>query len=210
VAARVDPPYRLQTERLVIRCWEPRDAPLLKDAVDASLEHLRPWMPWAEAEPQPLGAKVALLREFRGHFDLGQEFVYGLFDADEAEVVGGSGLHTRVGPEAFEIGYWVRADREGRGLVTEAVAALTRVAFEVARAERVEIRVDPANERSLGVPRRLGFVEEATLRRRLPGPAGDPARRDVVVFSLLAGELADSPAGGIAVQAFDAQGERLL
>jgi len=45
-------PYRIETERLVIRCYEPRDAPLLKEAIDSSLEHLQPWMPWALDEPQ--------------------------------------------------------------------------------------------------------------------------------------------------------------
>ena len=98
------PPYRIETERLVVRCWEPRDAPLLKDAVDSSLEHLRPWMPWAHDDPQPLEAKVELLRVFRGRFDLGQDFVYGVFSADESEAIGGSGLHTRRGEGVFEIG----------------------------------------------------------------------------------------------------------
>ena len=46
-------------------------------------------------------------------------------------MLGGMGLHTRVGPRAREIGYWIRKDAEGRGYVTEAVAALTRVGFEV-------------------------------------------------------------------------------
>ena len=46
------PPYRIVTERLVLRTWEPRDAPLLKEAVDSSIDHLLPWMPWAAHEPQ--------------------------------------------------------------------------------------------------------------------------------------------------------------
>src|SRR5439155_22043403 len=67
------PPYRIETERLVIRCWEPQDAPLLKEAIDSSLDHLRPWMPWAREEPQSLAQKVELLRHFRGRFDLRSE-----------------------------------------------------------------------------------------------------------------------------------------
>jgi len=74
-----DPPYRIVSERLVIRCWEPLDAPLLKEAIDSSLEHLQPWMPWARAEPQELSEKVDLLRRFRGQFDLGTDFVMGIF-----------------------------------------------------------------------------------------------------------------------------------
>src|SRR5438105_3728605 len=115
------PVYRIETQRLVVRCWEPRDAPLLKAAVDSSLDHLRPWLPWAADEPQPLEAKVALLRRFRGMFDTGEDFVYGIFDRDERRVIGGSGLHTRPEPSAREIGYWVAADMAGQGMCTEAV-----------------------------------------------------------------------------------------
>ena len=197
------PPYRLETERLVIRCWEPRDAPLLKDALDSSLDHLRPWMPWAADEPQTLDEKVDLLRRFRGSFDLGDDFVYGIFSLDEREVVGGTGLHTRVGDGALEIGYWIRASQVGRGYAGEAAAALTRAAVRVCRVDRVEIRIDPANEKSLAVPRRLGFTEEATLRRRLPSTSGG-APQDVVVFTLFADDLEASPCAGRPLAGYDA------
>jgi len=109
-------PYRIEiVDGPVLRCWEPRDAALLKDAVDSSLDHLREWMPWAHDDPQSLDEKVELLRVFRGNFDLGKDFVYGIFSPDESEALGGAGLHTRVGDGAFEIGYWVRASRVGRG-----------------------------------------------------------------------------------------------
>ena len=194
----------------MLRCWQPADAPLLKEALDTSLDHLRPWMPWAAAEPQPLAQKVELLRLFRGQFDLGQDFVYGIFDADESEVVGGTGLHTRVGESALEIGYWIRSSRVGAGLATETAASLTRVAFEVCDVDRVEIRVDPENERSLAVPRKLGFVEEATLHRRLPPKHGESRLRDVVVFVLFRDELAGSAAASIELEAEDAVGSLLL
>jgi RimJ/RimL family protein N-acetyltransferase len=203
----MDPPYRVTTERLVLRCWDPRDAPLLKEAVDSSLDHLRPWMPWAADEPQPLEAKVELLRRFRGQFDLGQDFVYGVFSPDESEVVGGSGLHTRAGDGALEIGYWIRASRAGHGLATEATAALTRVAFDVCGVDRVQIRVDPTNAPSLAIPRKLGFVEEARLRRRLPSR---DAARDAIVFAFFRDGFVDSPPAAAAVEAFGALGERVL
>jgi RimJ/RimL family protein N-acetyltransferase len=193
----------------VIRCWEPGDAAPLKEAIDASLDHLRPWMPWAADEPQPLDEKVALLRRFRGNFDLGEDFVYGLFAADESSVFGGSGLHRRVGPDAFEIGYWIRAGESGRGLATEAAGALTRVGLELCGADRVEIRVEPANEPSRAVPRKLGFREEATLRRRLDPGRADVARRDVIVFSMFRDELPGTPAAAVSVEAFDAAGTRV-
>ena len=95
----------------------------------------------------------------------------------------------------LEIGYWIRASqvrarpraRDGRG-------ALTIVAFRVCGIDRIEIRIDPANEASQRVPRALGFAEEATLRRRLPSSPGQAAR-DAVVFTLFADELDGSPVG---------------
>jgi RimJ/RimL family protein N-acetyltransferase len=200
-------PYRVETERLVLRCWEPRDAPLLKEAVDASLEHLRDWMPWAEQEPQTLEEKVDLLRSFRSEFDAGRNFVYGIFSADESEVLGGSGLMPRIGPGGLEIGYWVRTSAIRRGIATEASAVQTRVGFEVCEADRIEIRIEPRNEASLGIPRKLGFVEETTLRRRLPGRKGEPLR-DVTIFTMFREDFDPTIAADIC--AFDARGERVL
>ena len=203
---RADPPYRIASERLLLRCWEPEDAPLLKEAVDESLDELLPWMPWAAEEPQPLSAKIGLLRGFRGRFDLGQEFVYGIFAPDESAVLGGTGLHTRRGEDAFEIGYWIRTSHAGRGLATESSAVLTRVAFELCGVDRVDIRVDPANTASARIPRKLGFREEATLRRRL----GYPEPRDVIVFSLFADELTGTPSAEARFEAWDAAGARVM
>ena len=200
-------PYRIETERLVIRCYEPRDAPLIKESIDSSLEHLRPWMPWAEDEPQTLEEKIELARQFRANFDAGENFTYGIFDPDETELLGGTGLHGRIGLGGLEIGYWIRESATRRGLVTESTAAVTRVGFEMCGADRIEIRIDPANEASFGVPRKLGFVEEATLRRRLPGRAGGPLR-DVTIFTMFREDF--DPALAPRIRAFDARGERVL
>ena len=200
------PPYRIETDRLVIRCYEPEDAALLKEAVDSSLEHLRPWMPWARYEPQDLDQKVELLRMFRGQFDRDENYTYGIFAFDESRLLGGSGLHPRSGPESIEIGYWIRADATRQGIATEVTAVLTRAAIEQSGYERVDIQVDPENELSLRIPRRLGFTEEGRLRRRLDPKEDGGARRDSVLFSLLADELPGSRCVSFAYRGYDAIG----
>jgi RimJ/RimL family protein N-acetyltransferase len=202
------PAYRIETERLVVRCWEPADAAQLKEAVDSSLEHLRAWLPWAHDDPQPLHEKVELLRRFRGQFDLGDDFIYGIFARDGGGVLGGTGLHVRRGAHAREIGYWIRADAEGRGYVTEAVAALTRVGFELEGLERIEIHCEPGNARSAAVPQRLGYVHEATLRGRIRD--ADDRPRDVMVFALFDDMYPSSPAAAADIAAYDVVGVRLL
>jgi RimJ/RimL family protein N-acetyltransferase len=202
------PAYRVHTHRLVLRCWDPSDAPLLKAAIDASLDHLRPWMPWAKDEPQDLDAKIGLLRRFRGDFDLGHDFVYGIFNRDESQVVGGTGLHPRVGEGGLEIGYWIHVEYINRGLATETAAALTKVAFKINHVNRVEIHCDPNNVRSAAVPKKLGFVQEAILRQRVPMADGKP--RDDMIWTLMADEYPASIAAKAQVEVFDVLGRRLL
>ena len=59
---------------------------------------------------------------------------------------------------------------------------LTRVGFEFCDLDRVDIKVDPENLPSLGVPRKLGFTEEVVLRGVLPPKTGgwSESRRDPV------------------------------
>jgi RimJ/RimL family protein N-acetyltransferase len=194
----------------VLRCWEPTDATRLKDALDASVEHLRPWMPWAHDEPSPLASVAERLRLFRGRFDLDQEYVYGVFAVDDREVLGGAGLHPRSGPGSLEIGYWIRPERVRQGLATEASAALTQAAFRTCRVDRVEIHVDPANVASLGVPTKLGFRREATLRRRLQSVPPSTEPRDEVVFTMFEWDYALTPAAAFHVRGFDAAGALVL
>lgn len=196
------PAYRIQTARLVLRCWELSDAPRLKEAVDASITHLTPWMPWVKDEPQPLHTKVKLLREFRGKFDLDQDYFYAVFDAAETRLLGGAGLHTRRGQECREIGYWIRPEDTRQGYATELTAALVRVAFEISDVRWVEIRVDPKNEPSLRIPRKLGFSNEGTLRARMRDATDQPI--DTVLWSMLPHEYPQSPAARVPVEAFDA------
>ncbi len=95
-----------------------------------------------------------------------------------------------------------------QGLATEATAALTKVAFVVDHVARVEIHCDPANVRSLAVPRKLGFCHEATLRHRAHTPEGRP--RDTMIWTLLTHEYPTSPAAAAELEAFDVVGRTLL
>jgi RimJ/RimL family protein N-acetyltransferase len=205
----VTPPYRIETERLVIRCYDPEDAPLLKEAVDSSIDHLRPWMPWARNEPQTLDEKVELLRAFRSQFDADENYPYGVFTPDESRQLGGAGLHPRGGEGSLEIGYFIRADAIGQGLATEVTAVLTRAGIEKSGLERVDVQVDPENERSIRIPRKLGFTEEALLRRRLEPKAPGGPRRDSLLFTMLAQELPASPCTAYEYAAYDVLGREL-
>jgi RimJ/RimL family protein N-acetyltransferase len=203
------PAYRIRTPRLVLRCWNPADAHLLKEAVESSIDHLRPFMPWAHYEPTTLQQKIDLLRKFRAEFDLGQEYVYGVWNLEETRVLGGCGLHKRGAANVLEIGYWIRHDETRQGYATELSQALVKVAFEVHQVKRVEIRCDPHNVPSAAVPRRLGFTLEGTLRRVIPDHTQQNLT-DSMVWGMLAAEYPSSLSASIELQAFDAINRPLL
>lgn len=202
----VEPVYRIRTKRLILRCWQPQDAPLLKEALEQSYEHLLPWMPWAERIPtDTLQDYVERIRRWRGQFDLGQDFVYAALNAEEDRVLGGCGLHTRLGEGAREIGYWIHKDFINQGLATEISAALVKAAFEILKVNRVEIHCDPQNVRSAAVPKKLGFQLEATLRGRMRNKEG---WRDTMIWTLFAEEYRSLPVRWAETEAFDALGRR--
>jgi RimJ/RimL family protein N-acetyltransferase len=196
--------YRIETKRLVVRCYNPSDAPMLAESVRESVEHLRPWMPWVHSEPEPLQDKVERLKRFRGLFDLGQDFVYGIFNPEETKLLGGTGLHTRLGDNELEIGYWIHKAHVNQGLVTESTAALIKVAFEIIHVHRIEIHCDPRNTASAAIPRKLGFTHEGTFRAKTRFL---DAWSDAMVWGLLEREYPESPAAPAEIKVFDADGQ---
>jgi RimJ/RimL family protein N-acetyltransferase len=180
------PPRRIETDRLVLRALEPDLAPLVKAAIDASLPELKAWLPWAAGEPTPIEEKVAYAEGAAAAFDAGEDFTYAILDPTETEALGSSGLHARCGEGCLEIGYWIRTDRTGEGLATEAAGALTRVALGLAGVERVVIECDPDNVPSRRIPERLGYTLIEHRVGDIVGPEGEP--RDTLRF-----ELASAP-----------------
>ncbi len=202
------PAYRIESERLVIRCYNPKDALLLQKSIQESVAHLRPWLPWVKTEPEELQVKIERLRVFRADFDLNKQYIYGVFDPKETELIGGTGLHPRVGSNAFEIGYWVNVNHVNEGYATEFSAALTKVAFEIEHVNRVEIHCDPKNTKSEAIPKKLGYVYEATLRNRCENIEGEPI--DSMIWSLLKEDYLKSPAAKAKIVAYDVFGNLII
>ena len=64
-----------------------------------------------------------------------------------------------------EVGYDLRRDRWGMGLMTEALDRIIRFFYEKTNVNRIEAFVEVPNLGSMGVLKKLGFVNEGTLRQ---------------------------------------------
>lgn len=159
-------PDELAAPPLRLRRWRLQDLAVLEREVGRSRAHLAEWLPWARTTDRE--SLAAFLLGSEAAFGARLDFGYGLRDARGA-LVGGAGLHARLGPGVLEMGYWVGAAHGGRGYATSAARALTEAALTLQDVDRIEIHCDEANLRSAAVPRKLGYrldriVDETTGR----------------------------------------------
>jgi RimJ/RimL family protein N-acetyltransferase len=170
----VEPPERVEcADGTHLRWVDERDAEVVAQAVGASLDHLRPWMPWADSRSADAAFQRQRLRTLPSMRARREEWQYGLF-AEDGTFLGAFGLMTRRGRGLLEIGYWMHADALGRGHATEAVRALTDAGLQVDGVERMVIACDEANVRSAAIPKRLGYRLDRVDQRppEAPGEIG--------------------------------------
>jgi RimJ/RimL family protein N-acetyltransferase len=175
-------PDQIITPRSLLRAWHTDDAPRLRKAIDANLDYLLPWIPWAREEPTSFETLTARLEGYASSFATGPNWAYAVMSPDESALLGGIGLHQRIGQGGLEIGYWIDREYAGKGLATEVARAITTTAFALDDISHVEIRCDPNNLPSAAIAKRLGFQLIEILPNVGSTPAGTP--RDLMVWRL--------------------------
>jgi len=158
-------------------------------------------MPWAKDEEETIDEKLTLIRKFRGNFDLGKDFTYGIFTKDETELIGGTGLHVRSDGNMREIGYWISSKYLNQGYATEITKALVKVGFEINNLKIIEIHCDSRNIASYNIPKKLGFVLDGILRKRYEKPNGDIG--DKMIWSMFRDEYEKSRIKNVPIKVFD-------
>ena len=158
----------LEHPPVTLRRHRPDDLDAVFQAVTESLDHLRPWLPWA-ADYTRQSAAEFLAKSAQGWAD-GTEYGYAIIAG--GVLAGGCGLMRRIGPGGLEIGYWVHQAWTRRGLATAASAALVEAAFRLPGVDRIEIVHDELNVASAGIPRKLGFTKAGRRPLDMPPPAG--------------------------------------
>ena len=173
-------PREILTERLLMRPPRLADAAAVNRAIVESEAEISPWLPWAVPLPEVADTEAFCERAAR-EFTAGTSLAYLLFERNSGEFVGGCGIpRLDWAAPMFELGYWCSTRYSGSGFIREATLALARMAFADLGAARLELRIEPGNRRSRALATRLGFVEEACLRRCARNTAGELT--DLVVY----------------------------
>jgi ribosomal-protein-serine acetyltransferase len=160
----MDFPTQFSTERLFIRMPLPGDGRAVYEAIKASIQELKPWMPFAQQEQSEENVE-ANIRESYIQFLKREDLRLLVFLKDSGEFVASSGLHRmNWSVPKFEIGYWIDTRFSGNGYMTEAVQGIVDFATKELKARKLEIRCDTRNKKSRAIPERLGFKLEGILR----------------------------------------------
>lgn len=175
-----------------MRPWRAEDAQALHPILVANWNHLGPWIPARVATPVPVPELAQRLAGFNDDFASGREFRYGMFAPDGRDVLGEAGLYPRSATgrvplsraTCIELGYWLRKDLTGQGLVAEASRALVAVAESLPGLTHMEIRCDSRNEPSAAIPKRLGFTLTSTLVESPAVPDKPPVLLQVWTYPL--------------------------
>lgn len=157
----------LKSQRILLRSLRRSDAKAVFTAIDSSRAELDKFMIWSP-ETRTVQDSIDFIHRTFSDRRQKRAIGFGIFDADTKAYIGGIGLHDlRKSIQSSEIGYWIRSDRAGQGLATEASALVLRFAFEGWKAHRVVLRAATDNAGSIRVAEKLGFRLDGIQRHEL-------------------------------------------
>jgi RimJ/RimL family protein N-acetyltransferase len=170
----LDVPTRLETERLVLRCYQAGDGRWYYPMSQKNRAHLSRYEAGNRAMTiQSEEDAEVMVRAMAAEWVAREAFFMGAFAKQSGEFV----AQIYVGPvdwnvPEFQIGYFADRDHEGQGYVTEAANAALGFIFEHLKAHRVCLACDDTNVRSYRVAERCGMVREGHFRENHRHPDG--------------------------------------
>ncbi len=153
-----------------------------------SRDFLTPWEPTWAPDELTRAAFRRRLRRYAQAARQGSGHMFFVFDRKTGELTGGcqlSNIRQGGAQSAASLGYWMGRRFAGKGMMTDAVTALVRHAFDRMAFHRIEAACLPSNAASRRVLTKVGFSAEGTARKYLK-INGD--WQDHLLFAIIAGD----------------------
>jgi len=150
------------SDKLFLKQLQPADAPHVYQQLDISRKQLRRYLPWVDyntKEEHSLRFIEMMMRKTEEQ----EAFALGIwYDHQFCGVIDLHNWDHQI--QKAEIGYWLGASFQGKGIATAATKALISYAFRHLHINKIEIRFVLQNEQSARIPIKLGFCREGVLR----------------------------------------------
>ena len=138
------------------------DAEELTTLIDRNRTYLKEWLPWLDNSRNIIDTARFIGRSMEQAADQNGLTLGIVCDGRLAGIIGQHYVDTLN--RRTELGYWLDAGHQGRGIVTRSTARLTEYAFREQDCNRVMLHCAVGNLKSRAVAERLGFVQEGVLR----------------------------------------------
>ena len=149
-------------EETQLRLLEERHVEEYFALIERNKEHLHEWVA-VEAYEGSVETLRAYVKQRLLQFVNGEGYHLGIWYQDA--LVGVLDYRLNWRRRKVELGYWIDATMQGKGLVIRACRTMVRHAFEEHELHKVEISCATDNTRSRAVAERLGFTQEGILRQ---------------------------------------------
>ncbi len=158
----------ITTDRLIIRPIQVEDGKIINDAVLESFAQLNYFMDWVKEKPSLAESNEYSALATENWISKKNDEPYlqlVILDKTTKQLIGAASYHHyNWAIPSVEAGYWIRTSQSGKGLMTEAMNAITQYAFKQLKVKRITITCDPDNIKSKKIPERLGYTLEGTLK----------------------------------------------
>lgn len=156
--------FKMEVEKdLALALVEPKFASKYLAIVSNQRDYLSEWLAWpphAKNEEFFLNFIKKSLHEYAD----GKSLVCAMMFKNE--VAGNISFNTiNHDLQKVEIGYWLRRDLQGKGIVSKSLSKLINYAFTELNMQKVEISAAVDNQASRSVCERLGFKQEGMITR---------------------------------------------
>jgi ribosomal-protein-serine acetyltransferase len=155
-------PEILVDDEILLRQHVDGDREAMWAALDAGRKYLSQYLPWMSDYPtEDDHARGFDTRRWENdNFDGSGGYIVEY----KGELAGTVGFGVPNRDNGIEMGYWLREDLQGRGIMTRSVEAIITMLIVEIGLRRVTIRAATSNLPSRGIPERLGFTHEGTMR----------------------------------------------
>ncbi len=179
-----DNSIQLSTERFSVRSLTANDVPELLSFIDLEPELWK----YALVPCNDRPSMQQYLDEAFADFEKGTALPFVVIDRSSGRIVGSTRFYDfQPHNGSTLLGYtWYSKHQQGNGINTHCKYLMLEYAFETLNLERVELRADLRNKRSIAAMLKIGFTQEGILRNHLP--VADGTRRDSIIFSALKDE----------------------
>lgn len=130
--------------------------------VEKNRAYLQRWLPWVEFSKSLSNTEDFFIRAQDGNKNGSQLVNIILYRGIVAGVISFNKIE--IFEKRAEIGYWIGAEHQGKGIVTKCCRALTEYGFQKLDINRITILMAEENKKSKAIPERLGYKYEGTLR----------------------------------------------